>query len=278
MNKINIKKVLTIYTTELKTKLRTILTWCGAITAIILLYMLLFPVVKDLAMDKMSAMPEGLLAMFGMEGMMDMTNYNLYFAMIYQLVVTVLCGYAIALGASTFHNEETSGTIEFLYANNISRLDIYIAKVAVVFTRLLAISLCALIASLISGAIVASDTINANAIFMGYLVSLVAILFFASAGFLIASLVKKNKNTTGIAVGGMLFTYIMGYLGELGGDKLQFIKWLSPIHSLSVNDVIMSTWGIGVGKYPIVAFIIFISLTIALSVGSWFIYNKKDLQ
>ncbi|HPG91830.1 MAG TPA: ABC transporter permease subunit [Clostridia bacterium] len=277
MKTISIKRTSSIFLTELKTKIRPFAIWMASIVGLTFLYMLLFPMVKDIALAKLEAMPPEILAMFGMEDVGQVMNYNYYFGMIYQLFSIVFCGYAVAQGASIFQSEETSGIIEYLYSNNVSREEIFVAKSGTVLTRIFILSLCALIPALISGAAVADNELSIKTLILCSVITLVAMLFYASLGFLLGSVLKRNRPASGIGLGILLAMYFIGYTSELVED-LEFFKWLSPTHMLSPQDVINSTWGVGTAVYNPLGLILLSCLAVIFIVTAFLLYKRKDLQ
>lgn len=277
MKTFSFRRTSSIFVTELKIKIKPFAIWVASIIGLTFLYMLLFPMVKDIALAKLESMPPEILAMFGMEDVGAIMNYNYFFGMIYQLFSIVFCGYAVAQGASIFQNEETNGTIEYLYANNISRSEIFAAKSGTVLTRIFILSLCALIPALISGAAVAPDVLSAKTLILCSVITLAAMLFYASLGFLLGSVLKRNYPASGIGLGILLVMYFIGYTSELVED-LNFFKWFSPTHILSPQDIINSTWGVGTAAYEPWGLLILSVLAVIMAVIAYLLYQRKDMQ
>lgn len=258
--------ILTLYVKELSTTKKSFIIWSIAISVIMLLNMLTYALLE--ANANMAD-----VIMIG-----PILDYNYYFAINYESVMLVLCGAGMLFGANIFHKEETTGSIEFLYSTNISRLDIYIAKVSFVTTKLIVLAACALIISYISGCIVAIETMDAVVMLVSWLVSSVGILFFASLGFLLSSVLNRKNSATGICVGFTIGTYFLGILGMIGVEEIEFLEYFSPIHIMSATKVVVSDWGMGSESYSIVGFLVILTLTIGITVGNYFLYSKKDLQ
>lgn len=276
-SKVQFIKVWKIFKVEIFMRWKMILIWSVVLIAIMLLYMLLFPSVKEMALEKMAAMPEELLAFFGMSGEDDFSNFNQYFASIFQIVLIVLSAYAASTGASILHDEESNGTIEFLNACNVSRGEIYFAKVITIFVNFVIILLCTTLAVLVSGFMVAADTIDPKAIVSTLWLSSLTIFSFAAIGFLIATIIKKNIKAANIALAIMFGIYIIGYLSNIGPDFLSHLKWLSPFEFLSSGKIMTTTIGIGTNSLEIMAIILPIMLIFGLLITGYYLYQKKDL-
>ena len=81
-----------------------------------------------MALEKFSVMPQELLAAFGMDQTMNLTDYNGYFTMIFNIINIILAMGAAMRGATILHDEESQETIEYLYGNSVSRHEIFISK------------------------------------------------------------------------------------------------------------------------------------------------------
>lgn len=276
-NNFEIKNIGRIFKAEFKMRMKNLIVWSGAMFAILLLYMLLFPSVKEIAIEKLEAMPAELLAMFGMSAESDFANYNTYFSSIFQIILLVLCAYASVNATNSLHDEETTGSIEFLNSCKVSRIEIYVSKVLVVLCNLTIITILSFLAIIISGAIVATAQVDAGAIFATVFVSYLAILVFAGIGFLISALLKKSVKASNIALGVFFGTYIIGYLSNIGPDFIRFMKWFSPIDFLSPNLVMNSTLGIGNDTFNVIGIILGLIIILGSIIGGYFVYKKKDL-
>lgn len=276
MKNINMKNVKHMLNMELKIHKKTIIYWSIALFSVMAMYMFMFSMVKDLALEKMNALGPEFLAMFGIESFEDITNFNYYFAMVFQIVIVVISIHAVLMASNSLHKEETSGTIEFIYSQPVNRLEIYISKLLFVYIRIIALLLFSVLGGLISGYISSFSEVNFLAILMVFLLSLLTASTFLGAGFLISSIIKKNKRVGGLAVAVFFIPYIIGYLSELLGANYQFLTYFSPIQSLStsnsVNIILKNT------SLNIWIIILWSALSITLPTVGYMFYKKKDLQ
>ena len=123
-----------VFKFEVKRNLKSCLLWSIICSVLILLFLSVFPSMKDSGMQdlvgtKLDALPTGMLKAFGLESMIDFTNILEYLAYCFQYIAMAACIYALILGVNSLLEEEASGTIEFLYAKNISRKEIVRDKV-----------------------------------------------------------------------------------------------------------------------------------------------------
>jgi hypothetical protein len=78
----------------------------------------------------------------------------------------------------------------------------------------------------------------------------------------------------GIAI--LFITYIIGYLGELISDRVEFVKMLSPIHITSASAIMNSTLGTGTLEYNLLPVVIICIMMCGFIVVGAILYRKKD--
>lgn len=83
---------------------------------------------QDLVNTKMNALPQDMMKILHMDSMADLTNIDAYFAYVFQYIFIAACVYAALIGAQALIKEETDGTIEFLYAQPITRSSLVFGK------------------------------------------------------------------------------------------------------------------------------------------------------
>lgn len=264
---------------EYKRFLKSCLTWSAVCGILIILFMAFYPSMKDsgiqeLVDTKLGALPEGFLQAFGLGDMVDFTDIIQYMAYVIQYISMATAIYAVILGVSALLEEEADGTIEFLYAQPISRREILISKIIsralLLFTYLLIITAISILISLalkpegLNTSEMIWDIIN---IFIG--MSFSAYIFLA-IGILLSTILKTTINFTATSIGVFFITYIIGVLAKMG-EGLEPLKYLSPFDYAVPMDLVRHGWKI---KYlPIGFTIIIISIVV-----SYIAYNKKDMK
>jgi len=229
---------LNVFKFEMLKRKKSLLIWGAGLMAVMALYMLIFPMVRDMAETMMANMSEELLQIFGMESLADMGNYNAYFASEFQIILVVLCGYTAFTSANIFQAEQNLGSCEFLYAVKYNRNQIFINKSLTVLVSSLALLLSTMIVAILAGFIVASDQINFGAILFTYLILTLPIIFSFAVGLFFASISKKGSNAGAIALTIVIVSYIIGYIALLGPKSLEFLIWLSPLLLLSPSEAL----------------------------------------
>ncbi|MDD3171885.1 MAG: ABC transporter permease subunit [Bacilli bacterium] len=271
-----IKRSLNIFKAEFKMRLKGTVIWLAFIVGIMFMYMFMYPLVEDIISEKMAAMPPELLQVFGMNGGVPLDNYNSYFAMIYQIIFIVLCCYCVSFGANALYEEEKMKSIEFLNSVKISRIEIYTGKFLVIAVNLMILIVGAIIATIIGGFAVSEGTMNLMAILSVYKLSGITLFFFVSLGFFLAAIFKRGTRPSMIGISILFGTYIIGYLGEIVGDKLDFLKMISPIHITAASPIMESNIGQGTADYNMLPVIILAILMFTLLIGGAIMYKKRD--
>ena len=270
------KRSLNIFKAEFKMRFKGTIIWLALIVGMMAMYMLMYPVIDDIMGEKLALMPEELLQIFGMSKHSVVDNYNSYFAMIYQIIFIILCCYGVSMGANALYDEEKTKSIEFLNSVQVSRLEIYVGKFLVIMVNLLILVMGSLITTILCGLVVGEGTVDNMAIISVYKISGITLFFFVALGFFLASFLKKDIKPSMAGLSILFVTYIIGYLGELVADKIEFIKMLSPIHITSASAIMDSTMGIGNLDYNLLPVAIITLLMFGFIVGGAVLYRKRD--
>ncbi len=265
------KNVLKLSKFNLFTTRKTIFWWCVFLFLIMTMYMMLFPSMQDMAEVKMDAMPKELLQFVGMEDMTDLGNHTTYFGMIYGFILIAISVFAATFSVGLLVNEENSKSIEFLNSLSVSRSEIYLSKYLTATLGILTVLLSANVATIFCGFINGGDTFEVLDIIFASSISSFVPFMFSSIGFLIAGLSSKF-GTPSLASGVIILSYMTGYLGELLGDKADFLQYFSPFIILSVENTLAFEDSL---IMPLLVYLV-------LYVGALFVgckgYNRRDLK
>ena len=107
-----------VFKIEVKRGFKSLLIWSIVCILLIVLFMSMFPSMKDSGMQelvntKMDALPEAILDAFNLKDAPDFSKLNEYFAYVFQYIVMAGAIYGGILGAKSLIEEESEGTIEF---------------------------------------------------------------------------------------------------------------------------------------------------------------------
>ncbi len=277
-SKIEFSRIFTIFKIDYKKRFKANLIWTAGTVAMIFLYLLLYPTMEELILDKLAAMPEEFLSLLGTDSALGITDFTSYFGMIFSVFAIVYCIYASLLGSNVLYEEERTGTIEFLNAQEISRTEIYLGKLLNLLVNVFAIVLFAYIAVIISGYSIDSENFSGADIFKVVGLNLVTFLFFSSIGLFLSTILNKKLKPSSITMGVFFGTYLLGYLGNLMQDSIPGLQYVSPVYITNSSTILNSTLCGGTVFYNPTGIIIISVLTVCLFVAGGFAYNRKNIQ
>lgn len=273
-NKLNLKNCLIVTKNDFKFSYKSFLIWLAVLTGVMVLYLSMFPMMKNLMKDMLEKLPP---EMAGMQGAGDLSSFTSYFGMIYTLVLTVMGAYAMFSTASLIHDEEQRGSIDFLISQNVSRSEILISKLVSSFLRLFIIQIVLITVSMVIGSIINDETFNSRAVANASFMSLFTIITYISFGYLVGTLISKKNKAMPMALGAFFVLYILGYFSTMNLKALEFFKYFSPINMLDPISVINSKLGVGTDAYNFFPMVMCLIISIAAIIGGTVIYHKKDL-
>jgi ABC-2 type transport system permease protein len=264
---------------EVKRGLKPLAIWSIVCVLLIILFMSMFPSMKDSGMQelldtKMGAMPPAILEAFNLKDTPDLTKLNQFFAYVFQYIVIAGSIYAGILGAKSLIQEESEGTIEFLYAQPASRTKIVTMKLLSSLALFyLFIMILAIASMLICIAVKPADleiinlVMDIKLMFSGlFLVGFV----FMSLGFLISVLIPHLRLAMPLSIGAFFVTYLLGIFSSMI-EQLEFLKYFSPFHYAVPSEIVKS----GFNTINVVLALVISFISIA---ASYLIYRKKDFK
>ena len=271
MKKFEFSKVKKLFCFDFYNIRKNVIGWTIAIAGIMSLYCFMFPMVQEMATMKFDAMPEELLQLFGMGEINDMGNFVTYFGMIYSLVLVAICIFSATLGARLIHREEETKSIEFLSSLAVSRVEIYVSKVLVLFVSIMIVVACGSMLGLVAGALVGGDTFVFMEVVAIIKVTSFTPFFFGLIALGIAGMSFKY-GTGSISSMIVLVLYMVGYLGQLLGENGQFLLYFSPFMAFSPENAI------ALELKTMVSLIVYMFTMFSVSAVGGYIYNKRDLK
>lgn len=264
---------------ELKNHLKSLLIWIFVLSILIIGIASFLPSMETESMQslvnmKIEGIPESVLAAFGISNMPNFGKPSVMYGYIYQYINLAIGIYMVLLGGNILVGEESDGTIEYLYAQPISRKKIYIEKllagIIIAFLLLLSIN----IVGIVSLNVFKSDVYTLNGIIADVIKifagSIFTSLVFLSFGFFTSACLKTTKSVSGIAMGLVFGSFILGVIGEIV-EKYNFLGNLSPLGIMSPMDIIE--------KAPDAALVGLWSIggVVLITIG-YIIYNRKDFN
>jgi ABC-2 type transport system permease protein len=261
-----------IFLHELRSRMKSVLTWSVALAGIILLFMSLFQGFSEQAAmvsELMQSFPPELLIAFGMTNL-DFASLIGFFGLIFVFCQICLAIQSANYGFGLVSIEESELTADFLLAKPITRPKIMTSKL-----------LAALTALFITGAAVGASSLIFIHLFRGsqelpprpFTLLMLSIpvfqIFFLSVGMLISLLVRRMRSVTPFSMGLVFGLYILNAFGAMIGEKN--LEVLSPFKHFSPSDIIINqAWNLPLSALS--AVIIVISIT-----ASYALYLKRNI-
>lgn len=268
---------MTIVKIEWQNNRKQLLIWMISLMVTVSLLMSLFPSMansgmKEIMTNQLNTLPENMLKAFHLNTGPSLVEPTGFFAYVFQYVFMAASFYAIMLGSKMLIKEESEGTIEYLYAQPISRTRIVVEKGIAAASMLLIFWLMTYVTSLgmtlfLNKGITSQKEIltSLSNIFM---TEFFVLLFFMSIGFLLSSIVKRVNQ--GLSMGVVFLFYIGGIMGDLN-ENLSFLKSLSPMAQANPAEILVK----GMDGWLIATLILVSLISLIVTI---FIYKRKDLK
>lgn len=265
-----------LFLLELRNIRKSVLAWTLSVSGVILLMLAFYPSMKTEAMQaltnaKLDSLDPAVLAAFGLTEIPDFTVITNFFGYMLQFITIALMVFVSNQAVTLLVKEESDGTIEYLYAKPITRLNLLLQKSLahiVSFCLMLAIFMIVTV----SGYLAFSDftfteSLKETLIFYGAIMYVGFI--FSSVSLLASTLIKSSRSAAGVTIGIVFGTFVLGATSSVV-NKLEFLKYFSPMDWIKVQKLMND--GIGTAEW-----IIGISIIIVCSIAAWVRYRNKDL-
>jgi ABC-2 type transport system permease protein len=268
-----------VYKLEWKSLFRGFLLWTLIVCGLLVLFMAFYPSMKNEAMKelvgvKLNAMPPAVLKAFGISSLPDFTNITYYFSYVVQYMDITAAVYAAMLGASSLIREESDGTIEYLYAQPVTRKTVVLQKmlanlsVYALFVMAMGAVTAVLYAAMkpegsdLAALLADVKIIYAGMFFMGAV--------FLAVGFLASALLRSAKQAVSFSLGIVFSTFILG-IAAVVVKQLEFFKYFSPINYVKPEELVKSGFQ---AEYVWIG----LAVTAVCTAATFILYQRKDLK
>lgn len=264
-----------MFKVEIKNAFKPFLIWTVILASMLSFFMSMFPSMStsemaELLQVKMDALPEGMIEAFGID-MVDFTNLLGFFSYSFQYILIALCVYSGVLAGNSLIKEESEGTIEFLYAQPISRNKIISTKLLAMFFITLLLNIALFFVTVAFFEAFKPDNYDYFMdLVMMFKVTFLLQLTFLSIGMLVSTLVKKVSTATLIMLGVVFLNYIIGVFSNVI-EKIEYMGEISIINYFMPSNVLKN--GAEVKHIVICVLVSIISLAF-----TYYRYNKKDFE
>ncbi len=243
--------------------------WAIAIALSCLLVVVLFPTFRDSFGEALKDTPESLKSLLGEASDYQNINGFIDIQVINQMVFLTLI-MSIIMGTGLISGEESSGSLQTLLAQPVSRTRIYLSKLAAMSVLLLVATAGVFIGTYV-GALMIGETTNLNetrllqASFMTWLIT----LLFGVMAFVVGAVTGK-KGMAGIVAG--FFAFVTFMITTLAGtaEVLKTINYISPFRYFNTPSVMKT--GLDTGNIIVLA-----GVTLLMAAIGWYVFTRRDV-
>jgi ABC-2 type transport system permease protein len=259
---------------EMKRNSISFFLWMFAISLLVMLTMLIYPVFlenQSKVLGMMSIFPKGALQFKGISNFTDLLSALGFYSVnniIYMMVLGSI--FAIVLASNILLKEEYNKTAEYLLTRPLTRSDVFFSKLAVLLFQIFSLNIVVTLAGFIGIELVKNGPYSIKAFLILSLYTLLLNLLFGSIGLFMSTLVKKPKPITTFSIGLVLVLYFIYTISKIT-ESISGIGYLSPFKFVNAEafspDYKISSWHL----------VYFIGISLLLTGISYRLYCRKDI-
>jgi len=261
-----------IFRHEFRIRLKSVLSWSLAATALVMIFFSFFIVFADQAAlinEMLANFPPQLSAAFGMDRM-NLSTVLGFYGFIFTFIQLCLAIQAGNYGFGLVSIEESELTADFLLSKPVSRVNVLTSKLLAALTSLVITNLVVWASSFIAITLFRGKYEYEPGKLALLLLSLIIFqLFFLGVGLVISLLVKRVRSVTPYSLGLGFGMYILNaFSGVFGDVKLEL---LTPYKHLDPSFIIKE----GAFDTPLVLLNVTVTV-VALAISYWR-YIRRDI-
>ena len=231
-----------VYLRELRANLKGFLVWAAVLVFFVAVGTYKFTGMQgtagDQAMQLLESFPRPVLAMFGLAATNAM-EFGGFFAMIEFYAVIIVSAWALLLGVGVVARETADGTGEFLFTMPVPRARLLAEKLAAALTLLVAMAAANAASAAGACAALGGDVAGADAagaVAAGTAWVTLTGLFFLALGAALAAAAPSGAPASQAGMTLLALAYAASVALDLFGDKAGWIRALSPIRYVGMDD------------------------------------------
>jgi len=261
-----------IYKHEFRTRLKSVVIWSLAVTALLVFYFSFFSVFADQAalMNEMLAkFPPEMRAAFGLDKM-DLATVLGFYSFIFLFVQLCLAIQASNYGFGLVSIEESELTADFLLSKPVSRTQVLTSKLLAALTSLTITNLVVWVSSFAAITLFRGEhEYEPRTLFLLLFSIVIFQLFFLSVGVVVSLLVKRVRSVTPYALGLGFGSYVLSaFSGVLGEVTLEL---LTPFKHLDAAAIVKQ------GAYDMPLVLLNGTVTLVSLAVSYWLYIRRDI-
>lgn len=265
------------YLHELRRQVLSSVLWFVFLGAMIVLILMNFSAISSVTMEALlgfnfSMFTDEVRNSLQLGFLPDLSEYKEYFAFFIQLITVSVCFYASFLGVSAISSDIGEGTMEFLYAQPVSKLGILLTKLLSRITTLLVFDFALfLLSAVVSASAAPNGSVYMGSIFSVFTTAFLSHLIFLMIGFFVSSFWSSSAQSSSFSLATVLFSVLVGILAPLSKGTA-WMRVLSPYHYSVPSEVIRPGYG-----YPLIGWVMLLLGGAALFGLAYLRFYKRDL-
>jgi ABC-2 type transport system permease protein len=263
-----------LFLKEIRRNAFSLMIWIVIITLLIVLTMSIYRTFlenQSKIVGMLSIIPKGALQFKGISNFDDLLSVLGFYAannVIYMMVLGSI--FSIVLSSNILLKEEYNKTAEYLLTRPLTRSDIFLSKLAVLYINVFTLNLVTSLAGFICIELVKKGTFSIRSFLILSLYTLLLNLLFGAIGLFLSTLVKRAKPITTFSIGLVLIFYFIYTLSKITISATK-IGYLSPFRFANV-DAINPAYTIDLWHLAY-----FIGISLLLTGLSYRFYKRKDI-
>lgn len=263
-----------LFLKEIRRNAFSLMIWIVIITLLIVLTMSIYHTFlenQSKIVGMLSIIPKGALQFKGISNFDDLLSVLGFYAannVIYMMVLGSI--FSIVLSSNILLKEEYDKTAEYLLTRPLTRSDIFLSKLAVLYINVFMLNLVTSLAGFICMELVKKGTFSIRSFLILSLYTLLLNLLFGAIGLFLSTLVKRAKPITTFSIGLVLIFYFIYTLSKITVSAAK-IGYLSPFRFANV-DAINPAYAINLWHLAY-----FIGISLLLTGLSYRFYKRKDI-
>jgi len=252
----------------------SLLLWTIIITFLISLTMSVYQTFIDnqsKILGMMSLIPKEALQFKGISNFEDMLSVLGFYSVnniIYMMVLGSI--FAIVLSSNILLKEEYDKTAEYLLTRPLSRSEVFLSKLAVVFISVLLLNTVTALAGFVSMELVDNEPVKVKPFLILSLYTLMLNMLFGAIGLFMSTLVKKPRPITTFSIGLVLVFYFIYTISKIT-ESFSSLGYISPFKFANVNAM-DPAYGLELWHLAY-----FLGISLILTVASYRLYRRKDI-
>jgi len=227
-----------IFRHELWSYRKSTLIWAISLSAISLLFLLLYPAFAGdatAAKKVLGNLPPGLRSALGISLQNFFTVFG-FFGYLFTYVVLAGAIQAMNLGVGAISREDSGKTADFLLTKPVGRATIVTAKLLACITALMATNVVFIIASYLAARVVSTQAFSARTFVLISATLMLVQLMFLALGFVLAATLPKIKSVITVSLPTVFSFFIIGTVGSIIGTNT--VRYITPFKFYDVAYII----------------------------------------